>query len=282
MKKIHGSLLLFSAIVCSLTIPFLLLAQEGEAKDSHVLPSGYVMKFVRAGGYGGVYHTFWIYPDGRVINHLGKTARIPPDTVTQWLKTIIPQEGLPFSNSLASHPSSNPLMGSSCFDCMFYQVTTYNNGTISCRLFGAGQAFSEISGQLWPLRWSPLMGEPEDPEEPPRSTVGRNPIKLGGNISAAKLIRKVEPLYPRQAIEDRISGRVVLAVNVDEEGNVSEVNVTEGHPLLAESAKAAVGEWKYSPTLLNGEPYPVSFAVTLIYSFTSSGEPAISVGGANF
>jgi len=54
-------------------------------------------------------------------------------------------------------------------------------------------------------------------------------------------------------------------VTVDEEGNVSDIKVTNGHPLLNDAAKTAVAQWKYSPTLLNGEPVPVIATVTVIF-----------------
>jgi protein TonB len=55
-------------------------------------------------------------------------------------------------------------------------------------------------------------------------------------------------------------------VTVDEEGNVSEIKVESGHPLLRDSAVQAVKQWKYSPTLLNGEPVPVIATVTVIFN----------------
>jgi len=59
---------------------------------------------------------------------------------------------------------------------------------------------------------------------------------------------------------------VVLQVTVDEEGNVAELRVLKGHPLLNDAAEAAVRQWKYSPTLLNGEPVPVIATVTVIFN----------------
>ncbi len=39
-----------------------------------------------------------------------------------------------------------------------------------------------------------------------------------------------------------------------------------GHPLLDDAAVQAVRQWKYSPTLLNGEPVPVVGTVTVVFS----------------
>jgi protein TonB len=93
----------------------------------------------------------------------------------------------------------------------------------------------------------------------------RTPVPIGGKVQEAKLIRKVLPEYSVLARNARVEGEVILAVNVDEEGNVAGVRVIKGHPLLEEAAVRAVRQWKYSPTLLNGEPVPVLSTVTVIF-----------------
>jgi protein TonB len=101
---------------------------------------------------------------------------------------------------------------------------------------------------------------------PPPKPVKRDPIRVGGNVQESKLIRRVEPVYPELAKRARVQGKVVLVVTVDEEGSVSDIRVTSGHPLLDEAALTAVRQWKYSPTLLNGEPVPVIATVTVIFN----------------
>ncbi len=101
---------------------------------------------------------------------------------------------------------------------------------------------------------------------PPPKPVKRDPIRVGGNVQESKLIRRVEPTYPELAKRARVQGQVVLVVTVDEEGNVADIKVTKGHPLLDEAALNAVRQWKYSPTLLNGEPVPVIATVTVIFN----------------
>ena len=94
----------------------------------------------------------------------------------------------------------------------------------------------------------------------------RDPIRVGGNVQESKLIRKVDPVYPELAKRARVTGRVILIVTVDEEGNVTDIRVSSGHPLLNEAAISAVKQWKYSPTLLNGEPVPVTATVTVFFN----------------
>ncbi len=99
------------------------------------------------------------------------------------------------------------------------------------------------------------------PPRPPRPSV----VRVGGTVQEAKLLRKVLPVYPEITMRARISGEVKLEVLIDEEGNVMEVKVLSGHVLLAEEAVRAVKQWKYSPTLLNGEPVSVVSTVTVIF-----------------
>lgn len=96
------------------------------------------------------------------------------------------------------------------------------------------------------------------PPPPPSDT-----ILKGGDIRPPKLIRRVEPEYPRLAKQAGIQGDVVLEALLDKDGRVRNVEVKSGPTMLAESAKDAVSQWVYEPTYLNGVPYPVLLQVTV-------------------
>lgn len=104
--------------VCGFMAPFMALAQETRMKDPHPIPSGYVMRFERTGGYAGVHDSFWIYPDGQVINAAGKKAKIPPDIVTEWLKSLTPAAA---SDAFSGFPPRRL-----CMDCFAYRITIYD------------------------------------------------------------------------------------------------------------------------------------------------------------
>jgi len=89
------------------------------------------------------------------------------------------------------------------------------------------------------------------------------PVRVGGNVSEARLIRRVDPVYPETARRARVEGVVLLEVNIDERGDVTNVRVIQGHLLLCQPAVEAVKQWKYSPTVLNGTPVPVVSTVML-------------------
>ena len=82
-------------------------------------------------------------------------------------------------------------------------------------------------------------------------------VTIGG-----KFIEGVQPKYPEEALKNRITGTIVLHVILEKDGAVRQVEVVSGHPLFARAAVDAVRQWKYQPTILNGEPVEVD---TLVY-----------------
>jgi protein TonB len=56
---------------------------------------------------------------------------------------------------------------------------------------------------------------------------------------------------------------VIVEAIIDEHGDVVEVKVVSGPPLLIQSALDAVRRWKYEPTYLNDEPVAVQLNVTV-------------------
>jgi protein TonB len=67
------------------------------------------------------------------------------------------------------------------------------------------------------------------------------------------LIRKVDPLYPSLAKQASIQGTVRFTAIIAKDGSTQTLTLISGHPLLIESARQAVMQWAYKPTLLNGE-----------------------------
>jgi uncharacterized protein (TIGR02246 family) len=61
-----------------------------------------------------------------------------------------------------------------------------------------------------------------------------------------KLIERVEPVYPREAEEKGITGKVTVQITIGEEGEVSEAKVKEGPQELRQAAIDAVRKWRFS------------------------------------
>jgi len=88
-------------------------------------------------------------------------------------------------------------------------------------------------------------------------------VPVGTGVRMARLIHRVEPVYPMIARQARISGTVELTGVIGVDGRIRELEVLRGHPLLSKSALEVVRQWVYEPTLLNGEPVEVIAPITV-------------------
>ena len=86
------------------------------------------------------------------------------------------------------------------------------------------------------------------------------------SIDPAMLMRRVEPIYPALARQIRKSGRVELRALIATDGTIQSLEVVGGDPLFVRSALDAVGQWRYKPTLLNGQPVEIDTFITVIYA----------------
>jgi TonB family protein len=102
---------------------------------------------------------------------------------------------------------------------------------------------------------------------PPKPTQTR--IRQGGNIAAAMLIKRVQPVYPPLALQTRISGTVQLHAIIGKDGTIQQLEVMSGHPLLLQAALDAVRQWTYRQTLLNGEPVEVDTTIDVIFALNN-------------
>ncbi len=90
--------------------------------------------------------------------------------------------------------------------------------------------------------------------------------KLGAkSIAAPKLLKIVEPKYPKEALKKEIHGEVVIIGQTDLEGNIAEVEVLKGHPLLAQVARKALSQWKYAVWKVDGVKKPMDFSMIFIF-----------------
>ena len=94
----------------------------------------------------------------------------------------------------------------------------------------------------------------------------RKPVHIEGKVQQTKLVKQVPPVYPVEAKKAGVQGTVVLEMLVSEQGIPEDIKVrTSPSEDLAQSATDAVGQWRYSPTLLNGNPIAVETEVTVTY-----------------
>lgn len=92
---------------------------------------------------------------------------------------------------------------------------------------------------------------------------GSRIIQQSEGVQSGLLVYRVDPRYPQIAVSARISGTVELRAIIGRDGRVRSVEVLSGSALLAPAAVAAVREWRYRPTLLDGETVEVETHVTV-------------------
>jgi len=85
-------------------------------------------------------------------------------------------------------------------------------------------------------------------------------------VEAAKLVSSPEPIYPDLARRAGIQGDVVLHAIIGTDGRILELRVVAGSPLLVRAAVDAVQQWRYKPTLLDGEPVEVETTITVTFT----------------
>ena len=105
-----------------------------------------------------------------------------------------------------------------------------------------------------------MAPKPDVAVKPPET-----PVRVGGDVQSAKLIKQIVPVYPRTAIQTRIAGTVRLLGIIAKDGTIQRLQVLSGHPLLRQAALAAVSQWIYRPTILNGQPVEVEAPIDVIF-----------------
>ena len=104
------------------------------------------------------------------------------------------------------------------------------------------------------------------PPAPPPPPVVQKPVRPGAGVRAPQKLREVNPVYPPIAQAAGIQGIVIIEATISTDGRVVDARVLRSVPLLDQAALAAVRQWEYTPTMLNGVPVPVVMTVTV--SFT--------------
>jgi TonB family protein len=101
---------------------------------------------------------------------------------------------------------------------------------------------------------------PQPPVEPPT-----RPQLIHTQLDPAMLRHRVEPVYPTLAIQTHKEGRVELRAIIATDGTIKSLQIVSGDPIFYISAKEAVEQWLYKPTVLNGKPVEIDTFITVLY-----------------
>jgi protein TonB len=91
-------------------------------------------------------------------------------------------------------------------------------------------------------------------------------LNISQGVSRGLLFKKVQPVYPRNALSMHLEGTVELMATISKTGDITHVKVLSGDSQLAKAATDAVRQWKYKSYLLNGEPVEIQTQVTIKFN----------------
>lgn len=111
-----------------------------------------------------------------------------------------------------------------------------------------------------------------------RANDDRNEVQLPSSLASTLLMRKVPPVYPPLARQALIQGLVVLSIVINKDGEVRDVKLVSGHPMLAPAATTAVKQWRYKPYVADDQP--VDVATTVQVNFKIRGPDGDTPQGA--
>jgi len=189
---------------------------------------------------------------------LMNTSGLPPQYI---LLPRIPFSGMPAARPAATHPREtaspsrvfvplNPHLSPA-------HVSRAKTADVSAPpISDAAQGMSDHApGILHATGDAPMLPQPRPA---PPQIVRRSEI-----VQEGLLINRVQPQYPEIARVARISGTVELRAIIGRDGRVRSVEVLNGSPLLVGAAESAVRQWRYRPTLLDGEAVEVETLITV-------------------
>lgn len=105
--------------------------------------------------------------------------------------------------------------------------------------------------------------------------VEAKPLAKTAKLVPARLIKKVQPMYPNEASSQHISGAVRVYFVIGADGAVYNAHAISGEglsedPSLRKAAEEAVIQWRYQPATLDGKPILTNaVTVDIIFSPTN-------------
>jgi protein TonB len=96
------------------------------------------------------------------------------------------------------------------------------------------------------------------------------PVHLNEEAARALMIHSVDPVYPREAMAQKLQGVVVLQASIGRDGSVQDLKLVRGYFVLGRAAIAAVKQWRFRPYMLNGRALETQTSITLNFSYPSS------------
>ncbi|SEB67309.1 energy transducer TonB [Terriglobus roseus] len=97
------------------------------------------------------------------------------------------------------------------------------------------------------------------------------PMTVPMRLLLSHAIASVQPVFPEEARRAHIDGEVVIAIEVNHEGNVTQTQLLSGEPSLRAAAEFAAKQWRFDPFCIDGRPYTVRSVLDFQFRWRGSG-----------
>ena len=140
--------------------------------------------------------------------------------------------------------------------------------TVRFMLF-IGVAISAFVGLLLAAcRSAPVPHRTSTVDQTKRSNEGRiRVVETLGSPENCGMIHGARPVYPKEAKRAHIQGVVKLNIVITKTGEVGELHIVSGEPVLVPAAIAAVKQWRYAPCRVDGSE-PIAIKTQVDVPFT--------------
>jgi TonB family protein len=165
----------------------------------------------------------------------------------------------------------------------------HNAGTMMLQLGSVSESISVVGSRSAPVTPTGTVGIPvgdttaltskaaapvgipleQTVVRPADNSGAARPIKVGGNVVAANLINPIKPAYPPELQRAGVQGTVRIEAFISKDGLAANLRVISSpDPGLTQAALDAVQQWRYRPTVLNGESVEVQTTIDVNFSLS--------------
>ena len=92
------------------------------------------------------------------------------------------------------------------------------------------------------------------------------PVTVSEEAARALLVHTVDPVYPPEALAQKLHGPVILQARVGRDGSVEDLKIVRGYFVLGRAAIAAVKQWRFQPYNINGHAAATQTVITINFN----------------